>query len=235
MPPSDSTPFTKGEEVEVFYRRSQDPYGYFPVDSPYHGLLRPRLGRTDGWILACVDEDWPRVAGAEAGDGCVHIRHTHLHWSNADGQVLNPEDDTDMLVSMPRRQVRRPDATRPPPALSLLIVRWGGEPGHFNEEQWGRASASISDTYINTFLDEACFGALGPDYEVLSAFVVCGTDLERLHPVAVQTGGSARSPPHRASAQGDRHGIPVPAVARGPRATRPHGRCGRRRLRRPRP
>lgn len=159
----------KGDRVEVFYRRSQDPYGYFPVDNAYSGLMRPRLGRTDGWIAAMVEEDWPPPESAVPPHMCpppVRIRHTHPHWSNAEGQRLNPEDDTDMLVSVSRREVRLPPAMRAPPALSLLVVRWGGEPGHFNEEQWGRASASITDTYIHTFLDEACFAALGPDYEV---------------------------------------------------------------------
>jgi len=163
-------PLLKGDHVEVFYRRSQDPYGYFPVDTAFNGLIRPRLGRTDGWIGALVAEDWPPADGATppppACPPPVRIRHTHPHWSNAEGQRLNPEDDTDMLVTMPRPEVRLPMAGRAPPALSLLVVRWGGEPGHFNEEQWGRASASISDTYIHTFLDEACFGVLGPNYEV---------------------------------------------------------------------
>jgi hypothetical protein len=160
---------SKGDRVEVFYRRSQDPYGYFPVDNPYCGLMRPRLGRTDGWIAAQVEEDWPPAEPLRTlltNPPPVRIRHTHPHWSNAEGQRLNPEDDTDMLVSVARREVRLPPAVRAPPALSLLVVRWGGEPGHFNEEQWGRASATSSDKYIHTFLDGACFAALGPDYEV---------------------------------------------------------------------
>ena len=56
--PDSQGPLVKGDRVEVFYRRSQDPYGYFPVDTAFNGLIRPRLGRTDGWIAADVAEDW---------------------------------------------------------------------------------------------------------------------------------------------------------------------------------
>ena len=50
----------------------------------------------------------------------------------------------------------------------MFIVRWGGEPTAFNEEQWGKASASVSDTYISAFVDGALYEALGTDYEVRS-------------------------------------------------------------------
>ena len=50
----------------------------------------------------------------------------------------------------------------------MLVVRWGGEPTAFNEEQWGKASASVSDTYISAFVDGALYEALGADYEVRS-------------------------------------------------------------------
>ena len=50
----------------------------------------------------------------------------------------------------------------------MLVVRWGGEPTAFNEEQWGKASASVSDTYISAFVDGALYEALGTDYEVRS-------------------------------------------------------------------
>ena len=50
----------------------------------------------------------------------------------------------------------------------MFIVRWGGESTAFNEEQWGKASASVSDTYISAFVDGALYEALGTDYEVRS-------------------------------------------------------------------
>ena len=67
----------------------------------------------------------------------------------------------------------------PQPMLSIVIVRWGGAPSDFNEEQWGALSASTSDRYIEGFLRHV-YDCLGPAYEVLSAFIETGSDLSRL-------------------------------------------------------
>eukprot|EP00315_Gephyrocapsa_oceanica_P012730 CAMPEP_0185286686 /NCGR_PEP_ID=MMETSP1363-20130426/2392_1 /TAXON_ID=38817 /ORGANISM="Gephyrocapsa oceanica, Strain RCC1303" /LENGTH=565 /DNA_ID=CAMNT_0027882495 /DNA_START=12 /DNA_END=1709 /DNA_ORIENTATION=+ len=220
----------RGETVEVFYRRSTDPFGYFPVETAYHGLLRPRIGKTDCWIRAKVEQDWPPPLppGTIAPDSLesvpVLVRHTHPHWSNSDGQRLNPDDPKDMVVSVARCEVRplNPDGggAHPPPLLSLCIVRWGGEPGCFNDEQWGRASASVSDTYIHTFIDEACYGTLGTRYETISVFVSSAADLDRLQPPAILGAmrGAHRAaayflwPTHQQDATADQAGM-VPARA----------------------
>jgi|TARA_B100000513_G_scaffold195649_1_gene126838 hypothetical protein len=178
MADSSPAPLKRGDVVETFYRFTSDSGGYFPVANVTAGTLRPRFGRTDGWIAATVEEDWPPLAGQPGGfsqhrEPKVRIRHTHPHWANRNGELLNPERDEDMLLSTPRRDVRLHDAANPAPpvALSLLVVRWGGETTPFNEEQWGSASSSVSDTYISAFVDGALYERLGPNFEVLSAFV----------------------------------------------------------------
>ena len=54
----------------------------------------------------------------------------------------------------------------PPPLLSVVAVRWGGDASGFNSEQWGATSASVSDTYIDHFTNTVLYAALGPAYEV---------------------------------------------------------------------
>ena len=54
----------------------------------------------------------------------------------------------------------------PPPLLSVVAVRWGGDASGFNSEQWGATSASVSDTYIDHFTNAVLYAALGPAYEV---------------------------------------------------------------------
>ena len=143
--------YRTGEVIEIFYRMSNEE-GYFPVDSLAMRCLRPRFGRTDGWMRATVIEDWPlslsTANGAGAADhltshlkaGHVKVRHLHQLWSDRYGQALNPERDRDMVVAVPPSDVRRPsdvtEATRRV-TLSLLIVRWGGQETDFNIEQWG--------------------------------------------------------------------------------------------------
>lgn len=185
--------YTAGEKVDVFYRMGQDPGGYFPVGTASAGSVRPRFGRTDGWIPAEVAEDWPmEPKTAKERNHRVRIRHTHLHWSNRRGERLDTEDDTDMIISMPPEDVRKRgqghDAsyrTGVDVSLSLLVVRWGGAQTTFNVEQWGAASSSVSDQYIETVLDETLYRAVGPDYEVLTVFVEGEKDLLAMQPAAI--------------------------------------------------
>mmetsp|Transcript_20045 Transcript_20045/g.66325 ORF Transcript_20045/g.66325 Transcript_20045/m.66325 type:complete len:325 (-) Transcript_20045:1858-2832(-) len=90
-----------------------------------------------------------------------------------------------MVMNYPRTDVRMPPAAPWSPALSLLVVRWGGEETEFNVEQWGSASASTSSAYVSAFLDKTVYPTLGPDYEVISVFVTSGLDMARLGPATV--------------------------------------------------
>ncbi|KAL1496077.1 hypothetical protein AB1Y20_014704 [Prymnesium parvum] len=189
--------FKRGDRVQVFYRTNADPGGYFPVPNLAAGCLRPRFGRTDGWIDATVEADWPPVDAGGGGGAerypSVKIRHVHPHWSNRHGERLNPDADSDMVVWMSADDVR-PRGAAAGVSLSVLVVRWGGEQTQFNVEQWGRASASVSDEYISCFLDETLYEHLGPDYEVFTAFVQSGADMAKLMapPIAAAMTGRHR-------------------------------------------
>ena len=124
-------------------------------------------------MTARVEEDWP-VIGAPGNNSRVRVRHTHPYWSNRRGERLDPLEDRDMVVFMQPTDVRRPLGAAYKPAVSLFVVRWGGEQTPFNNEQWGQASSSVSDDYIDYVLDGTLYPRLGPDYEVLTAFVESG-------------------------------------------------------------
>jgi hypothetical protein len=47
--------YKKGEEVEVFYKIAEDTAGFFPVSL---GSLTPRIGMTDGWMSAFVEDEF---------------------------------------------------------------------------------------------------------------------------------------------------------------------------------
>ena len=177
-------PYRRGEQVEVFYRMGMDDGCYFPVATPSAGQLRPRFGRSDGWIAARVEEDWPPPPDSHPGAPHFHsrvrVRHTHPLWSNKRGERLDPFDDRDMVVFMLPSDVRRPAGPEYTPALSILVVRWGGEQTVFNDDQWGQASSSVSDAYVDHVLDRTLYHRLGPDYEVVTAFVESGSDLRKL-------------------------------------------------------
>ena len=199
---SSALSYRKGDRVQVFYRMNTDPGGYFPVPNLAAGCLRPRFGRTDGWIDALIEADWPPTeAGASESSDVdlrekyprIKIRHTHQNWCNRSGERLNPEADSDMVVFMDVADVRPLAAgVGMQVSLSVLVVRWGGEQTQFNVEQWGRASASVSDEYVSCFLDETLYENLGPDYEVFTAFVQSGADMAKLMAPTIAAAMSGR-------------------------------------------
>ena len=181
MPP---TVYRAGTEVEVFYRMERDGEGYFPVANFGARCLTPRHGMTDGWIGAKLLEDWmPSDPMISSGKKKVRVVHTHELWSDRYGWPLNAKRPRDMEMDYPSIDVRPPTPpgmAAPVPALSLLVVRWGGEETEFNVEQWGAASASTSSAYARAFIDGTVYETLGPDYEVHAIFIKSGADLARV-------------------------------------------------------
>ena len=183
--------YCAGAAVEVFFRSCHTPDGSFPVTSYSAALLRPRVGRTDGWVTARVLADWPPSAETSHPQP-IHVCYTHPCWSNRHGQILEPAEQKASRAAMQAAATGAPDAAalayaamcdglhapadvrpagagegvhHPPPLLSVVAVRWGGDVSAFNTEQWGATSASVSDTYIDHFTNAVLYAALGPAYE----------------------------------------------------------------------
>merc|ERR1740139_1047659 len=137
-------------------------------------------------MRAVLAEDWPLGQAALVGDlgatGSVRVRHTHPFWVNPAGELLDVSNESNMVVTVEARDVRPASDGRltARPTLSVFVVRWGGEHTKFNNEEWGGAGASVSEQYIEWFLDRCVYATLGPDYEVLSAFIESGADMARL-------------------------------------------------------
>ena len=171
--------YKKGEKVEIFYRFGDETTGdYLLVSCAAAGLIAPRVGKSDGWIAAEVLEDAP------AGEGYVHVRYSDKLWYNRRGILLDLDEPRNTEALLHPRDVRSVEQgqTYPPPALSCLVVRWGGYLAVGNTtEQWGPSNSSVSDTHIKMFFDGTTYSAIGPDYEVFTAFIEKSEDLARLH------------------------------------------------------
>ena len=200
--------YRPGEKVECFFRTSGTPDRSFPTRGSHTpGLVRPRVGVTDGWVTACVLSAWPPPNGGK--DAPVHVCFTHPFWSNRRGEVLEPDEQAGAAAAAEAAVAASPraadmarelgvdalfapvdvrsldDARGYVPMLSAVVVRWAGEPTRFNEAQWGAISASVSDTFIEHFTDSALYASLGPRYEVVSVFIQRADDLHRLQPAAL--------------------------------------------------
>jgi hypothetical protein len=68
------------------------------------------------------------------------------------------------------------------PKISFLEVRWGGkEDVCTTTEQWGHANSSVHDMYIELFYEKTVYNRLGPDYEVITAWISSSHDFAKLN------------------------------------------------------
>lgn len=227
--------YKKGEHVEVFYKIAEDTAGFFPVAIGNLGSLTPRVGMTDGWMAAYVEDDFSHEefvvesarkkklkeeqdAAREAArhhrfddnrsgpppnppptqerirprDHWVLIRHTHPLWFDRQGVQLNVKDRSNMVLRMHPQDIRKKPKSDSDyqqhfgvpraPKISFLEVRWGGkEDVCTTTEQWGHANSSVHDMYIELFYEKTVYNRLGPDYEVITAWISSSHDFAKLN------------------------------------------------------
>eukprot|EP00929_Paragymnodinium_shiwhaense_P008914 TRINITY_DN1128_c1_g1_i1.p1 TRINITY_DN1128_c1_g1~~TRINITY_DN1128_c1_g1_i1.p1 ORF type:complete len:559 (+),score=120.86 TRINITY_DN1128_c1_g1_i1:226-1902(+) len=183
-----------GEAVHVFHRYCQDPNGYFMVDDAAAGLLHPSVGRTDGWTEAKVKSAW-YADGYDVNNYNTwpEIMWTHKRWYNRRGIRLDITKPQMVTQRVPVEQIRRKsdgnsEASRPP-RLTLLHVRWGGskpvDPVTEGAGGWGQIGSNPSDNYINGWEDQL-WRNLGPNYEIISAFIQGSDELGKINPSLVR-------------------------------------------------
>lgn len=172
--------YKEGDEVDVFYRALEEDTGnYFPCLDATDNLCGPRLARTDGWVPAVVERPHHGWDGE-----LVVCRHAWAHWREPAGRPLDMDDDRNSIGRFSQNRVRMREAAPKPPALDLLLVRWGGKEdpdacaGQYSGS-WGSAGAVVSDRFASGLLDFFHW-KLGTDYGAVTAFVTSGADLERL-------------------------------------------------------
>lgn len=183
----------EGDEVFVFYRASQkcEPQRQFvAVLDPRHGSQRPRTGLSAGYVPA-------RVASPEQ-DGELQVEYTWPYFFSERGQMVMPSEkepwpewhaSSDVFTPaangsgkepLPWMPLRQPGPPGWRPELSILAVRWGGLNSIIAPLQWGHTGSSVSDLFVNSFLDLAVVPALGNNYEVWTVYIEDQSDLIKL-------------------------------------------------------
>jgi len=196
--PNKATPITVsylrvGETVDVFHRYLQDPNGYFMAAHGSCGILRPSMGKTDGWTSARVSEAWDIQAYNPADyNTWVQIQWTHPVWYNRRGHKLdvhNPAMVTQRVMPEQLRQSGKASEAHQRPSLTLVHYRWGGgqivNPVTEGAGGWGQIGSTPSDNYINGWEDNV-WKTLGPTYEIISVFYQSSEELAMIRPTLLR-------------------------------------------------
>jgi len=188
--------YNKGDEVYVFYRmgkRCSPQRKYLAVLDQRHGAYRPRIGMSDGWVPA-------RVVAVE-GEG-VKVEYRWKYFFTQRGHMADPESG--WTEWYPIRDVRKQAGTGLAPAglepqLTLITFRWGGINEVIAPGQWGETGSSVSDIFIDSFVDSAVVPRLGNNFEVWTVYVEDHSDMVKMASTAHLIFGPnhpARRAPH---------------------------------------
>jgi len=169
-----------GTDVHVFYRMSKrctPQRKYFAVLDPRQGSYRPRTGLSDGWVPAKVIST--KSDSVEVEYTWPHFATCRGHFAERDSGWTDWYSPKEVRLS-PAGQVGKLNPAGLDIKLALLTFRWGGYNQVIAPEQWGDTGSSVSDVFIDSFIDRAIQPTLGNDFEVWTVYVEDKTDMEKL-------------------------------------------------------
>lgn len=172
--------FCKGDEVYVFYRmtkRCLPQRKYLAVLDPRHGSYRPRNGVSDGWVPA-------RVVEVKDDDVRVSYRWPYFftqrgHMADCNSEWTEWYRAADVRSSGSTSNARFPQPGTEPD-LALITFRWGGWNEVIAPGQWGETGSSVSDIFIDSFVDMAVTPKLGNSYEVWTVYIDDRNDMNKI-------------------------------------------------------
>lgn len=191
--------YKTGDEVYVFYRmtkRCLPKRKYLAVLDPRHGAYRPRVGISEGWVPARVAKD---AQGQQPDDKsqkaslqvCVEYRWPHFYTMRGNHAAVPGQEEpwtewynaSDVRLASDFGTEGPGWALVPPssnPELVIIAFRWGGTNEIIAPEQWGETGSSVSDLFLDAFIDMAVGPKLGHGYEVWTVYVEDQSDLVKL-------------------------------------------------------
>mmetsp|Transcript_122120 Transcript_122120/g.353035 ORF Transcript_122120/g.353035 Transcript_122120/m.353035 type:complete len:722 (-) Transcript_122120:87-2252(-) len=176
-----SNAYKEGDDVYVFYRmgkRCMPQRKYMATLDARHGAFRPRIGMSDGWVPAKVVEVEKDRAKVEYSWANFFTMRGHMadpdsgwaEWFFFD--EMRPSSD-----GVPRQLIAR---NAQPPELALLTFRWGGLNEVIPPGQWGETGSSVSDLFIDSFVNSAVAVELGTSFEIWTVYIEDHSDLRRI-------------------------------------------------------
>jgi len=131
------------------------------------------------------------VEAAKAADGAeeVRVEYTWPSFYTMRGHMADPKSGYNEWY--PVSDVRPANPAAPSstrlfmpvdfqPELSIITFRWGGANTISTPEQWGETGSSVSDVFINSFIEMAVHPNLGTSYEVWTVYIEDHSDLNKV-------------------------------------------------------
>jgi len=192
------TTFAKGQRVQFFH--NADPIalrGLYACPTP--SLAEgPRFLQSHGWLDGVLHEEFEVKAFDQSNKATwpALMPREHLQFSiRGSGKVMKPQ----VPVRVHLQNMRQP--TEEPPALSVILVRWGGEfavcgpnsDEQSNDGDWGRYGAPPCDEYLSAFVREGVFkhpllqskaDSEHSKFEIFSLFVKNSKDVSQARELA---------------------------------------------------
>ncbi|KAF4693562.1 Sphingosine kinase 2 [Perkinsus olseni] len=177
-----------GHRLWVFYRMqisrsASSQYCWMAVSSPADAFMSPPTGWSDRWMTATVARDWRK---SEYRPNEKHtwplVCYDHSLWYERGSMRL---DTSRVTENVPAGDLKL-TPPNPRPSVSIHVVRWAN-PEAANEwdfPSWGETGSTISDAYIVSLLGEL-YRRVGPDYEVLTTYVKCSAELDKISERAI--------------------------------------------------
>jgi hypothetical protein len=194
--------FRKNETVYVFYRQTRhcQSWGrkYVAALDHHQGAYRPRTGMSDGWVPAVVVEDHlPSSEYVNCEITWPYFFSMFGHSAQGYGQEPWVEDfklhdvrRSIDICAMPADERLKICPAGSTPELAVITFRWGGSNEIIAPQQWGTTGSSVSDIFIDSFLDRAVVPQLGRDFEVWTVYITDSSDVRKLADTAQLIFGS---------------------------------------------
>ena len=170
----------EGDIVEVFCRYcTWNPQSkYMVIDSIVSGTQFPRIGKTDGWVLAeiiefadCDPKSFVSPLPASPAVPFVKVKFCDPLWADKFGNILS---DKSLFQWLPLDSIRCVNAF-PRKQTTILVVRWGGSVP-VDEHRFDFA---FSDKLIQELMD-TIHTELGTELEIQTVWVSNSLELAKI-------------------------------------------------------
>lgn len=182
-----------GTKLWAFYRMQgyKKQHCSIAIPAAYHGLSFPPIGWSDRWFEAVLVQDFEKFRYLYSDKSTwPRVEYQHRCWYDRDAEKVTFWPITEVVHIGDLLLTGPPSA----PTASLFVLRPadGEDTNEWDENSWGHTGSSVSDAYIYNVFTNGVHSRIGPDYEVLTAFVRNSHEMDKISEQYVRSVFSGR-------------------------------------------